>query len=305
MKHMKNRYCKILLGGIIAAAGVLNCAAQEQITVKALFEYPVAPDSLPDLQSRSNYIIENFWKPFDFKQKVVGQIPLDHAFSVYTMPMSWASSNIVDASVEQILKKLEKNPVLLYQFVKAAENNMYSGNSEIWIDDVYMKFLKAITSNKKISNLKKARYNMQKTQLENSMVGNKLGAFEYTNLNGDKIKFQPTAPLTLIEFGSPSCADCRMAKLKMDVNEEFGQLVKDGKVEVCFIVPDAESEDDWQTELASYPATWTVGAGEGLDEIFDMRSTPTLYLLDNTGTILRKHLSIAEMMDIIINESRK
>jgi len=204
-----------------------------------------------------------------------------------------------------LLKKLEKNPVLLYQFVKAAENNMYSGNSEVWIDDVYMKFLKAITSNKKISNLKKARYNMQKSQLENSMVGNKLAAFEYTNLNGDKIKFQPTAPLTLIEFGSPSCDDCRMAKLKMDVNEEFGQLVKDGKVEVCFIVPDAESEDDWQTELAGYPATWTVGAGEGLDEIFDMRSTPTLYLLDNTGTILKKHLSIAEMMDIIISESRK
>ena len=53
----------------------------ERMVIPPLFEYVVAPDELPDLRSRTDYLMDNFWSPFDFKNtKYVDQNALNHDF---------------------------------------------------------------------------------------------------------------------------------------------------------------------------------------------------------------------------------
>jgi hypothetical protein len=275
------------------------------VEVASLFEYPVAPDSLPDIASRSNYVIEQFWKDFDFNQTSVAQIALNHAMGVYTTAMRWADQTVVDKSLDSLFKNLSKNTTLTYQFTKAAEVSIYDPTAPVWIDEVYIKFLNTMLSNKKISDVRKAKYKAQLVTLKNSLKGQKLQPFTYQTVEKKTNRFETIAPFTLLEFGSPSCADCRLAKLKLETNSEISDLLEQGKLDIYFIVPDADSEDGWEYSLLNYPYNWRVGVGEALDEVYDIRTSPTLYLLDSNGVILEKNLGIEEMISIIQRNTNK
>lgn len=301
-------YSFLFVTAITFAVGscTVHARAQEQqqrktIVLEPLFEYPVAPDDMPDITSRSNYIVENFWKPFDFKQNSVGQIQLNDAMQVFVTPMRWADKKVVDKAVNELLKNLQKNPTLTYQFTKAAENALYSDRADIWIDEVYLKFVNAMLANKKISDVRKAKYKMQQTTLSSSLIGNKIGEIDFTDINGNSQKVEYTTPLTLVEFGSPDCADCRYVKLKLDTNSEVSKMLESGKLAIYFIVPDAESEEMWQVNLAEYPSSWKTGAGKELDEKFDIRSIPSIYLLDSKGVIVMKNRNIEDFIEYAKN----
>lgn len=281
----------------ISAIGQDSIARKEPIVIPPLFQYIEAPDSLPDITSRANYLMDHFWDPMDFNVNTVGQIPLTHAFAVYATPMRWANKSNIDKSLNSLINKLQKHPVLLLQFTKAAEDNLYSASAPVWIDDAYLPFLKAVIGHKGIDNNRKAKYRRQYESLMRSMRGELMTSFGFTLADGNKSSLKFTTPLTLIEFGNPSCTDCRVSKVKLQTNPELEKLIEEGKVAMYFIVPDAESEEGWDIELASYPYKWHSGAGEGLDDIYDIRNSPTFYLLGSKGEILEKNLPVDKMIE--------
>lgn len=266
------------------------------IVVEPLFEYPSAPESIEGLTEKSNYLMEHFWEPMDFKTKgAVDQNALNDAFSVYSVPLQWANKDIADKSIDKLISNLQKNPTLLYQFTKAAETNLYGDRARVWIDEVYVKFLEALVKNKKISKPRKLRYELQLSQLRNTMVGGVAPSFDFMNPVGNTETFRPGL-LTVIEFGDPTCDDCRHAKLKMDTDVKFSDLVDKGLVNVLFIIPYPET--GWQTMLAGYPSKWHVGASETVADIYDLRNTPSIYVIGTDGKIIAKNVPVARAMQL-------
>lgn len=260
--------------------------------VSALFEYPMAPEELQTLEEKSEWLMEHFWDALNFKDKhAVDQAALNHAFNTYIIPMQWASKESVDASTDNLLKKLSKNPTLLMQFTKAAEDNLYDPTrSKMLIDEVYVKYLAAITANKKIDRMRKVRYSDQLRKLQATMPGRRAPEFSFTDTQGQPQAYHPMSTFTIIEFGDPSCTDCRMAKLKMDVNRDLEKLVEQGKVNILFILPD--TPEGWQEEMKDYPRRWSCGASDTVDDIYDIRLTPTIYTIGGDGNILSKNITV-------------
>lgn len=268
-----------------------NAPASEVATVNALFEYPVAPESLEGIEAKSIYLVEHFWDALDTKsKKAVDQSALSHAFSVYATPMRWAPKEAVEKSVDALLSRLEKNPVLLLQMTKAAEENLYGPRSEVWIDGVYVKFLEGMLKNKKIKDIHKARYRSQLIRLSNSMTGSTAPEFDFIKPDGSKGHYMPTGNYTLIEFGDPDCYECNMSRLRLESNAAITDLVRNGKLNICFFIP--APEDNWQQKLTEYPEKWVTGAAEGIDDIIDLRTTPSFYLIGPDGRILQKNISL-------------
>lgn len=51
--------------------------------------------------------------------------------------------------------------------------------------------------------------------------------------------------------------------------------------------------------MASYPATWVVGANPDADMTIDLRlGTPEFYILDKNHNIRFKHLDINQVLDV-------
>ena len=115
----KNKKVGIILAASLTIGGFSPLWAQEDalksetkafeneteemaVVIPPLFEYVEAPEDIVDLQSKTDYLMEHFWDPFDFKNTtVVDQNALNHAFEVYVTAMSFASEKKIDDSVKK------------------------------------------------------------------------------------------------------------------------------------------------------------------------------------------------------------
>ena len=264
--------------------------------VDPLFEYPIAPEELTSFTEKCDWLVENFWNGFDLKAKdAVDQNKLNHAFKIYATSCQYANKDKVSSAVDKLMKTLQKNPILLYQMTKSAEEIIYGPRAEVWIDELYARILKSALASKKFPNTKRARYESQLKQLENSLVGNKPATFEFMRPNGDKAQYFPMATPTIIIFGDPECDECRLGKLKMQSNVSFSKAVTDGKINVLFIIPDPE--DGWEKKVSDFPKNWSVGASDSVADIIDIREVPEIYVIDTNGKIVNKHIGAVNAMN--------
>lgn len=257
--------------------------------VEPLFEYPTAPEELKEFSEKCDWLVENFWSPLDVKNKdAVDQVKLNHAFKVYATAAQYASKDKVNVALDKLMKSIQKNPTLLVQFTKAAEENIYGPRAEVWIDELYVKILRGALSCKKFPQSRRARYEEQLKQLENTLVGGTPAMFEFKRANGDDARYFPMSTPTVIIFGDPDCDDCRMSRLRMEANVAFSKAVADGRLNVLYIIPDPD--EGWEKKLEGYPKAWTIGASDTVSEIYDLRDTPDIYLINADGKIVGKHL---------------
>lgn len=301
---MKKSSCAKLIGGLLLSLCSMSFSvkAADVITIEPLFEYPVAPEEIESLVDKSNWLMQHFWDKMDFKSKgAVDQTALNDAFRVFSLPMQWAEKTEVDKSVDGMLKLLEKNPTLLLQFTKAAEEALYGQRARVWIDEVYLKYLQVFLKNKKIPESRKKRYQRQYKLISNTLLGNTPPSFSFTTPVGNPGKFEPIGVFTIIEFGDPDCDDCRHSKLRMETDIKFSSLVERGLVNVMFIVPDPV--DGWQTQLTGYPSNWVVGASDDVSDIFDLRTTPSFWVIGKDGKIKAKNVSVDQAMSLAMQEN--
>ena len=127
------------------------------------------------------------------------------------------------------------------------------------------------------------------------MVGSQPARFDFVRPNGDAAQFFPMSTPTIIIFGDPDCDQCRMGKLRMQSNVTFSKAVADGKINVLFIIPDAD--EGWQNKLSDFPANWTVGASDTVAEVYDLRDVPEVYLIGADGTLVNKHMGVLDAMN--------
>lgn len=265
------------------------------IYLAPLFEYPSAPEEITDFNEKCGWLVDNFWNQLDVKgTQPVDQAKLNDAFGVYAVACQYAPKEKAEASADKLLKSLQKNPTLLLQMIKAAEEKLYGPRADVWIDELYVKFLRAGIDNKKLPKTRKARLESQLRQLEGSMIGGAPAMFDFTRANGEAARYFPMSTPTVIIFGDPDCDDCRKSRLRMEVNVAFNRAVTDGKINVLYIIPDAES--GWENKVTEYPRNWTVGASDTVAELYDMRAIPQIYLVGSDGKILGKNLSSQQAM---------
>ncbi|MDE7347401.1 MAG: DUF5106 domain-containing protein [Muribaculaceae bacterium] len=268
--------------------------------IDPLFEYPVAPEEISEFREKCNWLAENFWNPLDLKAKeAVDQAKLNHAFKVYATTAQYADKDKVTASVDRLMKNIQKNPMLLFQITKAAEETIYGPRAEFWIDELYARILSTALANKKFPKSKRARYEKQLKQLEATMIGNYPEKFDFVRPNGDQAQFFPMSTPTIIIFGDPDCDSCRMGKLRMQSNVTFSKAVADGKVNVLFIIPDPD--DDWQSKMSDFPKNWSVGASDSVSEIYDIRDIPEVYVIGADGKVINKHIGVLDAMAAMLS----
>ncbi len=96
--------------------------------------------------------------------------------------------------------------------------------------------------------------------------------------------------VTIIIFGDPRDTDWRISRLRMESNAALTDALDKGKINILYILPN--KLDNWKNEVSGYSSKWTVGCGDKLNEIYDMRATPSVYLIGSDGKILLKNTTL-------------
>lgn len=285
----------ILLSGLM----ISHLSAQTVIEVQPLFEYPSAPDEVESLEERCNYVVKNFWTNFDFKKQApVDQYALNEAFNVYITAFQFASPKEIDQSLEKLLKNLSSNNILLMQFCKAAEENLYGPRASFWADSIYLQFLEAVIKNKKIPESRKARYITQAQAIKESKIGNTAPSFWFQDKERGSKQYFPMSTPTMLIFGDPDNTDWRLARLKMESNYQLQDALTKGKVNILFILP--KSKEGWENEVSNYNTHWVVGVSEEVPLHYDLRFNPDIYIIDSSGKILGKNLVPEQAVGLLL-----
>ena len=266
-----------------------------------LFKYPQVPENLPTLSQRANYLVEHFWDQCNLKSAFSARDKLASAFHDYVTYMQFASIDTVNMSINKLIKEVQKTPKNMLTLAQIAEETLYGDSAQFWSDELYLPFATAVTKTKKLSKAEKARYVHQVTILTNSMVGATAPSFNFVSPTGEMMVFDSiSAPAIILFFNDPDCTDCRLAKARLSTDLNLNKLIDHGVIKIVSIHP-GEADEQWKAEAANYPQNWIVGACEDIPDLFDMRTTPMIYQLDDKHKIIAKHLNVSGIIGALSN----
>lgn len=280
------------------AQDVASDSIVAETVIPLLFDYPMPPDTLSSLEARAAWQMNNFWEPMNFNVASVDQMALNHAFKVYISSMRWAPEKDVRASISSLIKNIKKSPALTLQFAIAAETELYGPKAEVWSDDAYIPFIEAVVAQKKVPAARRARYERQLKILKGSLVGSPAHEIWYKDVKGSQGHYMPDGRWTIIEFGDPTCDVCRFSRLRLDANARFSEYVKHGRIGAFFIIPDPE--DNWELSFDQTPSDWNIGAAPEIDEVYDIRATPSFYVIGPDKKIHLKNVAVGDALNYIL-----
>lgn len=265
-----------------------------QVIIEPLFEYIIAPDELPDLRSKTDYLMDHFWDPFDFKKNnVVDQNALNHAFGVYVQAMPFASEKKVEESVKKLIDHIKGSPTLTYQFAKAAEENLYGPRADLWSDQIYLEFIKNVINNKKVKDSLKKNFKNHYEIIKRSSVGTSFQSIKVKNPEGSDLNWLPTKEITLIEFTPFNSEDFKYSNLRLDISALINEMLESGRLEVNIIL--------LQDELPKYsfPEKWNVYYAPEKENFPDIKIYPSFYVIGKNGKIEGKNLTVDDAINLI------
>ncbi len=287
---------KIFINSLLFLSAILSLHAQDAET---LFPYPNIPENLTTLEERSNYFISHFWDRCNLRSAFYSESKLKEAFDTYLGLVPYAHRDTVNQSVERLLKEIKKEPKNLLTIGEFAQDELYSDSAQFWSDELYLKFAQAVIDCRKISKENKSRFKYHVDVLSSCQLDMTAYPLEFKNELGEKKNLKDiSAQYILLIINETDCDDCIMARARLATNFNAQQLIATGKLQIVSINP-VEADDEWKEAVANYPQSWIKGAAPDVDSYFDMRMTPSVYLLDQDKKILAKHIDIETLISTI------
>ncbi len=277
----------------------LSVASSAQ-NAATLFPYPTAPDDIPSLAGKCNYLVYNFWDRCNIKESFSSLNRLNDAFGMWASFMPYASADTVHLAIDNYLNKVEKvAPKSLSEVGKMARNWFHCDTAKYYSDELYMQFCEAISKAKKVPNAERAIYAADYKVLSSSSVGQVVPAFTFIQPDGTKSDFGKVIASRIVLFiNDPDCFDCTLAKARLSADNNTNSLIDAGLVKVVSIFP-GEPTAEWKAEVEKYPSNWIIGACENIDEYFNLDTMPAIYWLDGRHKVVGKEVPIDNLIFIL------
>lgn len=277
------------------AVAALAFPAEAQEPEQLLMPLPEIPGEISQPQERADYLITHFWDNCNWGNALSSRQRFANSFDTYVDLMKAATRRATMRSIAELLAKLEKHPRELLFVGEQAEALMQSDTAALPSDEAFIPFARAIAGNKKIGKAEKARFAEMARILGQSSIGCIAPDLEYADTLGRTRHLEAdTAQMVIIFFNDPDCIDCIIARGRLAANPTLNMLLDRGTVKLVALTPD-EATDEWRAQASRYPSNWIVGTAPEAYETFDIRQTPTFYVLDRQRHIVGKNTPVEEL----------
>lgn len=271
----------------------LSAKAQDQF-----FQLPIVPDSIVTLTNRTNYLITHYWDFCDLNKSFSTPKKMAEAFESYLDLMPYATAEEAHASVSKFLKAINKKPENVLFIGRLAEANLYADTSEMLSDELYLPFAEAIANHKKIRKEDKAHFERQARILRNCQVGLESPDFEYTSRDGSLKNFTTNvSDVVVLFFFEPGSAETTLARVRLDADINAQRLIDNGILKIVAISPSV-ADGEWRDAVSSFPSHWEVGATEAVNNLYDIRLTPSFFIMDGSHKLYGKNAPIESVLSV-------
>lgn len=285
---------KRFLNLIVILIGLLSgLKASGQAT---LFDFPVAPDTCSNIESRCNYSIQHFWdncnltKPFEAQND---SLLMDAMITYFDIMKAGANLNVSLASARELMFKSQANHDNFLKLMAMAEYLLYYHDYEI-LDDLYLTFAQSAADASWMKKDAREHYAQQIKRINASKLGQTMLNFEFTSITGARKRLYDVksngAKMYVLMF-SDNDSGSSIERMRLNTDVALSRVVASGEVEVINIVV-GDTPKKWDSDSQSYASTWIVGASKDVAGKIDLRIMPCIYILDEYFNVIAKNKTV-------------
>ena len=259
-----------------------------------LFEMVKVPLTISDPSARADYVIKNYWNKFNFADTSYISLPevTEQAFADYVNTLNYASLQTVDASIKNVLKCAEKDSAMFVYFIDLFDKYLYDPNSPTRNEEFYIPVLEGVLASNELNEIEKFRYASLLDLALKNRVGDLAYDFNFIDSSGKKGALSNVkADYTLLYFYNPGCEACQKLQNMLTTSPLIKELLLVKRLKILALYPD-EDLSEWEAHKGDIPTSWINAYDkEGVineKEIYDLKATPTLYLLDKDKKVIFK-----------------
>lgn len=279
--------------------------AQEQIAPaaeKVTFPMVTVPDEITDPQARAKYLGEHFWDNVDFataSEALVEQGLIDMA-SIFPL----LNSETLISSMTALVKKAETSKAGLLKMLSLADKYLYGTASPLYNEAAYRGLLQSALISKALNKADKEPYQKQLVILEMNNEGSAAVDFDMQLVDGSKAKLSDIeAPVSILFFYAADNLDCKLQRFRLTQARLVNYLQRAGGIKIVAVCVEGDKAA-WEKFRADSPKEWLhVFDASGKiksENLYDLRTLPRLYLLDEQKTVLLKNTKADDIEQYLV-----
>ncbi len=277
--------------------------SNQQETGRSIFPRPLpnVPSSIKEADEQAFYMLQHYWDKFDFGNKEILDKPeafeecLANYFGLLT---SLKLEQVKEPALYPLKNSLDS---VLQVELKLYRKYFYEANSPMNNNDIYEAVLNWTLSTPRTSKEQKIEAELLLALISKNKVGTKATDFIYQEADGSKHHLDHLlAPYSLLAFVKSDCATCEAFVEQLKGNDELREELKRLKLDIVLIYLDAEMGQEELSELPSWIIAGTDCQNVILNkQLYDIKATPTFYLLKRGGEVLLKETFPDEVLEYL------
>jgi hypothetical protein len=295
-----------------APAGTDDVAAARNEDNSLSLPLPTIPPSITDGNERAAYLATHFWDAMEWADTTRSHnrdfVEQNFANFLAVFPAIYAPQQ--RTAVEGLLAEARTERGA-YELVRTvAAKYLYDPNSPMYNEDEYALFVDAYVADDSVPEADRVRYAHDRKCIAMNRPGSDAPDFAYADRNGERHTLRATAEASaeaplMVMFYDPECDECKKTIAALADDDTLNALLDDGRLNVLALCIEGDY-GDWRKSAAELPSDWMSGFDRtGIDdkELYVIRATPAIYLVDNDGRILLKDCQPREALLAAANYS--
>lgn len=279
-----------------------------QTAAPKTFTMPGIPSVLVEPQARALYLIDHFWDNFDFSDtSYIGLKEIsEQAFVNYAQMLSLRDVVPYDRAVEGMvimLNKAQSDSLVYRYFTGLCKKYFYQGNSPLMNDELYIPVLEHMLQSPHLASASKRTVELDLKRLKRNLPGHLAEDFSFSLYSGKTQRlYQIKARYTLLFFNNPDCPACKEVQELISASALLSELINKGSLKVLALYPDSDLAA-WKNHREQIPSAWINAYDKDqqitLNELYDLKAIPMLYLLDGQKKVLLRDGKIHQMEQLL------
>ena len=295
------------LTAFLTAVGAAAVLCAQSPGVREL-ELPHPPDSMTEPRDRADFLVAHFWDNLDTADTTLTHSPefIESNFATYATIFPICNlDSVLPPAATALLAKAHGDSQFFSLLVNTADKYLYDPYSPVANEAAYAVFLEAILADSCLDPTVRPRFEMQRADIAKNAPGTPATDFDITLRSGGETTLHALlggAPRTLLLFYDPDCHDCSVLIEEMQASPETQAALADKRLQIVAVYPDGD-EDMFAAGVGKIPAGWTDGMNTGgaifEQELYNIRHTPSVYLLAPDATVLARDIPLADILQML------
>lgn len=281
-------------------------AGMEDTLHAARYRRPEIPQMMTDPQQRAFYYVKHYWDEYSLADTAfIRSTDTEQLFADFVDALKYVDLQESGTALRNMMNLMETDSTAYAHFCFLSEKYFYDPNSPMRNEEYYIPVLEQMLDSHRLTEYEKLRPADQLEQTLKNRPGDVAADFTYVtpqDMNKAQRMSSVKADYTLLFFYNPDCSNCREYEGILAGIPAFVELQEKGALRVLAVYPD-EDRDEWLLKSPHMPKGWIVGWNRQGDirgkMLYDIRATPTLYLLDKQKKVILKDAPLERVIQYL------